>query len=1328
MLPISLLLISVIVIILLTIVRRKNLNKLFKQILIGCLSLILFVTSPLVLLPLNHHNAAFAAGNDPCATPGKDGPSTSAAIINTYFAAAAGSTLNAGVANTSITLGTQSGAATPVATGDMLMLIQMQDADINSTNFDTYGDGASGGGDEAPYSPYTNASTPPPSTGASGFSALNNTGRYEYVTATNVSGGGGAGSTVTIKGTGLNKGLNYTYRSSAATGTAGQRSYQIIRVPQYSTLTLNAGTTALPWDGTVGGVFAVDVAGTLTFGGGKVLDLWGKGFRGGAGRQIAGGSGSGANTDYRTSTATLTGKNGSKGEGVAGTPKYVISYFNPTTLSATTFNPPTAPTIITNTNEGYPNGSYARGAPGNAGGGSTDGNSSNSNDQNSGGGGGSNGGDGGRGGRAWSSQLATGGYGGKAFTTTDFDSGRRLFLGGGGGAGTTNDGSRSDSRTKTSGNYGSPGSNSTVNISSGIYSSGGTGGGIAAIRANSLAGSGTLDLRGVVGLSVGQDGAGGGGAGGTAYISANTSSATITIDASGGNGGWATFGAAHGPGGGGGGGAVYRKSPITSTITASLAGGLGGETGVSGNTSPPNFFAAGGTGVAGAFDALDSPGISSGDKCIPQLTVTKTTSTPTLSKPATGAMTATYTITVANASLKSPANNVVISDLLPTGFTYESTTSITLSAVGTPAATRPTTTNPTVGSTNPSWGTFTIPESESVTIVFNVNIPNNQALGTYQNPATATYDDPVRTTSGGTTTATYNPASSTGEDVTLVGADYGDAPDTYGTDSTAGNSTNGVDPVGASHTILSTNNPFIGTNAPDADGTNAPTPYNGTGDDVTNTDDEDGVTFPVALTSATSSYTANLTATNNSGTTANIIGWIDFNYDGQFQSTEAATTTVVTGSNNVTRTLTWSGITIPPFTATSQQTYARFRITTDPAITTSTPAGSAANGEVEDYAISIQGIDYGDAPDTGAGTGVGNYQTTSADGGASHTILSTLKLGTNVPDADSGTLQNAAANADDNNGSDDEDGVTTFPTLTTSSSSYSVTVNVLNNTGSAAPLVGWIDFNRNGVFEATEGQGASVPSSASPQNITLNWTGITVPTSGNTYARFRISDAAVTTSTPNGAIGNGEVEDYLIPINVAPSLNIVKRITNVNGTDINGFNAAAPVGLSNDGDLKWPIANTQYLRGAVNSSISAKPGDLVEYTIYFLSNGSENLKNAQICDAIPANTTFEPNTYGAGSGILLGWDSTGVVLPDPANSTLVPSVKVALTNANDGDLGKFLAANTAEPLAPSPCNLATNNQGAILVKFGAIPTIPFATSSGTPKSSYGFVRFKVKVD
>ncbi|HXM35939.1 MAG TPA: hypothetical protein VN920_12170, partial [Pyrinomonadaceae bacterium] len=203
-----------------------------------------------------------------CATPGKDGPAgTLSGVINTYYPG----TASVGPGAMSIPVGTSAGAVTPIASGDLLLVIQMQDAGINSSNTDSYGDGVGG----AP---------------ASGSTSLNNSGRFEYVVAT-----GAAGGTVPVRGAG-GGGLLNSYTNANATATQGQRRYQVVRIPQYSSATLGSSLTAAPWNGTTGGILAFDVAGNLNLGAASV-SVSGLGFRGGGTRQLAGGAG-GANTDY----------------------------------------------------------------------------------------------------------------------------------------------------------------------------------------------------------------------------------------------------------------------------------------------------------------------------------------------------------------------------------------------------------------------------------------------------------------------------------------------------------------------------------------------------------------------------------------------------------------------------------------------------------------------------------------------------------------------------------------------------------------------------------------------------------------------------------------------------------------------------------------------------------------------------------------------------------------------------------------------------------------------------------------------------------------------
>ena len=627
------------------------------------------------------------ASATPCAVPGSTGPGgTLGGIVNTYFPGAT----NAAAGATSISVGTSRGAATPIADGDLLLVIQMQDAAIDSTNTDTYGDGVVG-------SP------------ASGSTALNNAGRFEYVRAT----GPVAAGSVPVQGAGAGTGLVTSYTNAASTATQGQRRFQVVRVPQYSSATLGSTLTASPWDGRSGGILALDVTGPLALGT-AAINLSALGFRGGGPRQLTGGAG-GVNTDYRT--LATSNFNGQKGEGIAGTPRYVRNGLAAATDTGT---------------EGYPNGSSARGAPGNAGGGGTDGNPT-TNDQNSGGGGGANGGAGGIGGNTWSTNLPRGGFGGRAFTPSV----SQLVMGGGGGAG-----SRNNSPTIAA------------------ASAGGNGGGMAMIRAGSLTGTGSITSDGQTGVTPENDSGGGGGAGGSiTVLSAGGGTAGLTVNARGAVGGdaeQATSGS-HGPGGGGGGGAVVLSG---APAAFSVAGGISGDTNNGSGTFITYGAGAGSAGTSTTSATLPTvPGTSAGVECTPQLTVTKTTSTPIVFNSGSGG-TATYTITVANAAGRGDATGVSISDALPAGFTYASTTTVALSG----GATRPTTTDPPVGATTPAWSSFTIPGGGQVQITFGATVAA-AASGTYQNPATATYTDPARTVAGATLTASYSSASSTGEDV-----------------------------------------------------------------------------------------------------------------------------------------------------------------------------------------------------------------------------------------------------------------------------------------------------------------------------------------------------------------------------------------------------------------------------------------------------------------------------------------------------------------------------------------------------------------------------------
>ena len=351
-----------------------------------------------------------------------------------------------------------------------------------------------------------------------------------------------------------------------------------------------------------------------------------------------------------------------------------------------------------------------------------------------------------------------------------------------------------------------------------------------------------------------------------------------------------------------------------------------------------------------------------------------------------------------------------------------------------------------------------------------------------------------------------------------VGRDYGDAPDTVSGAATEDYETTQIND-GPSHYV--TNGLTLGSLV-DADSGNLQDP-NANADGA----DEDGIatTLPLLQTGNTD-YSLTIDVTNTTGSNATLVGWIDFDRDGTFSSDEAVVANIA--NNQTQATLTWdSNSTIIPSDIDAGTTYARFRLSSDPTLNTSKSTGLLIDGEVEDYLIPVEAVDYGDAPDASVGTGVGNYQTTEADGGASHIITDGLGIGSTV-DADNGRLQNTAANADT-----DEDGVTFNSILQTGTTSYSVDVEINNDINANLNLVGWIDFDRSGTFDVDEAVTAS-GTFADGSIQTLTWNSNTIPEdiiSGNTYARFRLSsDPTLDATKSTGQAIDGEVEDYQIQI------------------------------------------------------------------------------------------------------------------------------------------------------------------------------------------------------
>ncbi|MDP4805814.1 MAG: gliding motility-associated C-terminal domain-containing protein [Crocinitomicaceae bacterium] len=229
-------------------------------------------------------------------------------------------------------------SAVGFAVGDRVLLIQMKGATINQTNTASFGQ----------------------------VVALGSAGNFEFTNIASISGN------------------TITFVSNLCKPFVVSGKIQLIRVPVYNQATINAVVTASPWNGSTGGVVAIEATTSLTFN--NVIDVSGKGFIGGA---VTTGWFMCNDPNYASSGANA----GKKGEGIA--------------LAPLNLDGNRAPLA-------------------NGGGGANSGNP--------GAGGGSNGGAGGRGGNQFSGSCPVNtafGMGGYAMAYGAF----RAYLGGGGGGG-----------------------------------------------------------------------------------------------------------------------------------------------------------------------------------------------------------------------------------------------------------------------------------------------------------------------------------------------------------------------------------------------------------------------------------------------------------------------------------------------------------------------------------------------------------------------------------------------------------------------------------------------------------------------------------------------------------------------------------------------------------------------------------------------------------------------------------------------------------------------------------------------------------------------------
>lgn len=440
--------------------------------------------------------------------------SSASTVVNTYYPAVA----STAAGSRCVRVGTPRGASvTPdIAPGNLLLVMQMQGGTLASTaDNSSYGDGA------------------PNSPGGAGSATA---GTFEYaiaqsaVQAVGVFPCAGLLGVVEVASAATGGGLINAYTQDTS-GTEQDR-FQLIRVPVHSSVSFTGAADqidATPWDGSSGGVIALDATGDVNLGatpGAVRFNADATGFQGGSCAVQT------TNSAAPVFAAATTASVGLKGEGYAGSPS-----------------------------TGYSGGNFGLGAPGSGGGSGQ----KCTNGQYTGAGGGGNGGAGGAGGADTCTAVGHGG----GILPGGTSSVLRPTLGGAGGAGATEVAS-----AECAGGTGG----GIIMIRAGSFSGQGS------IEADGAA---------AADVAANDRGGGGGGAGGTITLMNNLASSTtytnITVQANGGAGGNNTSGSGTlGGGGGGGAGRIYvTQTAGTLAGTRNANGGTGLDNGANGTPFTP---------------------------------------------------------------------------------------------------------------------------------------------------------------------------------------------------------------------------------------------------------------------------------------------------------------------------------------------------------------------------------------------------------------------------------------------------------------------------------------------------------------------------------------------------------------------------------------------------------------------------------------------------------------------------------------------------------------------------------------------------------------------
>ncbi len=286
-----------------------------------------------------------------------------------------------------------------------------------------------------------------------------------------------------------------------------------------------------------------------------------------------------------------------------------------------------------------------------------------------------------------------------------------------------------------------------------------------------------------------------------------------------------------------------------------------------------------------------------------------------------------------------------------------------------------------------------------------------------------------------------------------------------------------------------------------------------TGDDLTGSDDEDGLVVPAGVAKLGSGFVT-VIVTNTSGASAYLNVWVDFDNDGDLSDAGeqvAVNLVIPTGTSAAERTVNFT----VPASAVVGAVGVRARLTS-----VSSPGfdGEDGNGEVEDALINIQPAivnDFGDNPAFPQAT-----QLASSD----------VRMGTNPTDAEASNPTVGVASLDDTSGVDDEDVV--LPNFFAGSETWfevPVTLNKAGLSGGVATIRAFADWNADGdASDAGEMSAAVTVGTEGTSVVALSLSPPLGTGFGTRSVRLRIAEGTEAPQFGGDSAAKGEVEDHVV--------------------------------------------------------------------------------------------------------------------------------------------------------------------------------------------------------